>query len=225
MATIDPIGIAESLANSLQVVLGTAERLLMDFERGLNLDPERLRILRKRALEASVAAGGLISSANEGRSRPAKVLLPDVLRRALDACTGILQDARIGVRTKFDESAAVFGDPSVLEETMNMLVASSADRLRACGPCELRLSVAAEDGWIAVTAEDDISAERIHASATRRSNPAGMALCQDILVAYGGRLAMKTSPSGGSRITLMLPAAGTGAARATADPERMRAAA
>jgi C4-dicarboxylate-specific signal transduction histidine kinase len=187
-----------------------ADRLLLDLERGVPLDPARLRLIRVNALEASIVARGMMAVRHTASAKRTKVYPHEILARVLGERAQDLHEAHIGVKATWDERAAVTGDPFLLDEALTRLVASAVDRLGASTPAELRLTVSSVDGWVRVTAEDDVASQRTLASVLSGARTSGLAVCQDILVQCGGRLAIATSASGGSLVTMTMPAASLG---------------
>jgi signal transduction histidine kinase len=225
VASTETSELIESLAKPLQLVLGSAERLLSDLELGRALDPDRLCAIRDNALKAAVVARSLMALSRTSGPASAKVFPFEILDRIVAAKAHDLMEARVGVTTTGDEGAAVVGDPELLEDALTRLVDSTTARIGRSGPADLRLKVSSSGGWVSVTAEDDVGHARNGVRQVPGTRAHNLSVCQDILVQYGGRMSVGTSPTGGSMVTLTLPEAGAVNSRRAGAAEHLRTAA
>ncbi len=102
--------------------------------------------------------------------------------------------------------APVVADPVMLRRVVDNLVANAAQATGSSGRVELTATPMADDGWMAVEVDDDGAG-----FAGKPANSAGLGLkiVQETVERFDGRVEIGSSPLGGARLRLLLPAAHT----------------
>jgi signal transduction histidine kinase len=181
----------------------------------INSAGKHLLTLVNDALDLSAAEAGQITL--DDRQVELGLLLDDVIplveRRAGEAGVSIL-------RSDPHESCTVLGDPRRLRQVVLNLVENSVKFTPAGGSVEVGHRRTA-DGEVRITIADTglgMTSEQLKTAFKafdRGSDPfvrasegvgLGLALCEEIVRAHGGRIELQSSPGKGTKATIVLPA-------------------
>jgi signal transduction histidine kinase len=195
------------------VILGYA-RLLRRGAAGST--DEDLRIIEEEAVRAKQIVDGLLDLSRPIATPPEAT----DLRGLCDEAVARLSEARAldGVAVEVRGAATVLGHPQKLRQVILNLVRNAAEAGGAGGRVEVEV-VAEADGGGRITVDDTgpgLSAEaraRLFEpffTTKEAGTGLGLAVSQGIVRAHGGALEAGSSPAGGARFSLRLPASPPG---------------
>ena len=203
-----------NLAHSLKTPLAAAQSLIT--ERGGNDDPvsdqlERMQAIVRYQLARPAAAGGRLTG------RGAVAVLPE-LQSLLDGLDKVYRDKRVSAEIDVDPALAFDGDRGDLVEVVGNLLDNA---YKWCAKRVL-VSASVDAGRLTITVDDDgpgiADPEAALERGTRldESTPGsgiGLAVANELVALYDGRLAIGRGVLGGARVSVSLPAGDRSAVR------------
>jgi len=201
-------GVAHELNNPLSVILGYTK--LLRKEPGAIAD--ELRIIEDEARLCQRIVQDLLDLARPHRLEIGPVDLVMLTREAIERLegAGALRDRR--VRVVADHPVVVSADAGKLRQVIANVVVNAAEATAATGT--ITIDASSTDARATLTIVDDgpgIAPEirdqifEPFVTTKPQGTGLGLAIAQAIIEAHGGRIAISSSPSTGTRVALELP--------------------
>lgn len=207
---------AGNLAHALKTPLAVLGQLAQADGRDSGLGPEARALLREqldtmeRQIHRQLTRSRAAASVQGGGARAP---LADVLPPLLRTLSRLHPDIDLAADAAHDLPAPRI-TPHDLHEVLGNLLDNAARHARH----RVQLSLAAEDGGLALRVDDDGPGIAPEARAlalqrgarldeSRRGSGLGLAIVADLIEVYGGRFALEDGPLGGLRARLWLPLA------------------
>lgn len=226
-------GVAHELNNPLTAIIGISDLLR---ERAPDDSSRRqTELVQKQARKAAGLVQGLLMFSRPSRPLSQKIRIEDLIDRAIDLRRGVLDSCRIAIALEHaNDLPAVDADPNQLAQVFVNILSNAEQGISSArdhGRIEIHTGVS--DGKLEILIDDDgpgIPAE-IRSKifdpffTTRRAGGGsglGLTICLVIVKEHGGSIEAQSSPLGGARLRILLPASKFHAVlhSGTASPQR-----
>ncbi len=209
-------GVAHELNNPLTAILGFSE--IMAASAGAEAFSEDIGVIRKEATRASEIVRDLLFIARPGAVERHEVAVAEIashlerLRRAAWASQGITVTFDVE-----DPATAIWGNEHQLTQVLLNLTTNAEQAVYGVAAPHIEVTARAHDDTVAITVGDnghgmdaatrDRIFEPFFTTKQGKGTGLGLSLCYTIIAAHEGRIEVDSRPGGGTRFTIILPAA------------------
>jgi two-component system NtrC family sensor kinase len=205
---------AHELNNPLGIILGFAQERLSDIDPS---DPSyrTLQIINEEATRCEMVVRDLLEFARPRSTEFVRTDVNQVIRKSLEQLSNRLHQEKVQLRNDVDAQLPhIDADPQQLQQLLVNLCSNALDAMSGGGILSIvakldapeALSITVADNGFGIDA-DNLSKifQPFFTAKKRRGLGLGLAICDRIVKAHGGSIAVESRPGDGTIFTLHLP--------------------
>ncbi|HVA71795.1 MAG TPA: ATP-binding protein [Candidatus Limnocylindrales bacterium] len=210
-------GVAHELNNPLTAILGVSD--LLRERASDDASRRQIELVQKQARKAVELVQGLLSFSRPSRPQNRRVRLEDVAKRAMELQQAALASRHITVELETAaELPEVEADPNHMVQVLVNLIANAEQAIASVrdhgrilihmGKAEDKAEVLIDDDGPGIPADMRSKIFDPFVTTRRASGGSGMGLAISLVIVkeHGGTIEAQSSPQGGARLRILLPA-------------------